>query len=164
LSRAAFLLAAGAFALTGFAAHAETLMLEVGVAEVVRTTGKASTILLGDPSVAEVTTIDETTLVVAGKKPGRTTLIVFDAAAMQVLSADVRIGSPVQALRQRVYKGTTGVVQEFRCSAFECAGPWAVRPSVDNVSALRAEASAAPEVSRPSTPQAGDEPSAPADP
>ncbi len=148
----------------GFSARADSLRLDVGDTQVVRTAGKASTILLGDPNVADVTTVNETTLVITGKRPGRTSLIVFDAAALEVLRSDILISGSMPAARIRLYKGATGVVQEFRCSAAECAGPTTIRSSATGASPPLNDAAVVPEPNRISTPQPIDDSMEPAQP
>lgn len=104
----------------------ELLKLDIGSAHILRTPTKAGTVIIGNPKVAEVTTLNETTLAVTAKAEGHSAVLVLDPAGAEILSLDVLVGSAPSGVTIRLYKGVTHEVQEFRCSDGACQGPWTV--------------------------------------
>ena len=74
-----FILALAAFAAAAAAAQAEGVSVAADQVERVSLRGAASDVVIGNPAVADVAMIDSRTLVITGKAPGTTSLVVFDA-------------------------------------------------------------------------------------
>ena len=71
------------------AGRPQTVSLGAGQASYVTLTGPVRDVVLGDPLVADVSVINERTLVVLGKRAGMTSLMAFDAQGRAL--ADRRI-------------------------------------------------------------------------
>ena len=70
------------FLLAGGPALAETtdpISVKVNMARILRMSGPAATVIIGNPGVADVTIQDPQTLVLTGKSYGQTNLIVLDS-------------------------------------------------------------------------------------
>ncbi|MBC7667823.1 MAG: pilus assembly protein N-terminal domain-containing protein [Gemmatimonadaceae bacterium] len=67
--------------------------LSIGDGEAVRITlsGPVRDIVVGDPQVADVSLVNDRTLVVMGKKPGATTLLAFDAGGHTLADRQVMV-------------------------------------------------------------------------
>lgn len=89
LSAVLGLYAASAHAQAPDAGRAQTVSLGAGQATYVALTGSVRDVVLGDPQVADVSVINERTLVVMGKRTGMTSLMAFDAQGRAL--ADRRI-------------------------------------------------------------------------
>jgi Flp pilus assembly secretin CpaC len=84
--------ALGALALSlASAVSAEALYVETGKAMPVRINGSASSIVVGNNNVADVTAHNDQLLFVTGKSYGTTNLLVFDKAGRQIYSAEVMV-------------------------------------------------------------------------
>ena len=79
------------------AASAEDQIIEKNVnvdwqeAQIVKLDKPAASVIVGDPTVADVSLEDPTTLVLFGKSPGETNLIVFDGSHKLLVSASVTV-------------------------------------------------------------------------
>ncbi len=78
------------------AAGAQTLqpaMLSVGDGQAVHIalSGPVRDIVVGDPQIADVSLVNERTLVVMGKKPGATTVLAFDANGRTLADRQVMV-------------------------------------------------------------------------
>lgn len=98
---------AAVFALAGGTAHAENLSLSAGQAVRISLAGAAREVVVGDPQVADISVINETTLVVLGKRPGMTSLLAFDAAGRPLAERQVVV-SENGGGGVIVYRGATG--------------------------------------------------------
>lgn len=84
--------ALGAVALSlASAVMAEPLFVETGKAMPIRLSGIASSIVVGNNNVADVTAHNEQLLFVTGKSYGTTNLMVFDKAGREIYNADVMV-------------------------------------------------------------------------
>jgi len=70
---------------------AEPLFVETGKATPIRINGAASSIVIGNNNVADVTAHNEQLLFVTGKSYGTTNLLVFDKAGREIYNADVMV-------------------------------------------------------------------------
>lgn len=61
------------------AANAEPVTVKVNMARILRISSPASTVIIGNPGVADVTIQDPQTLVLTGKSYGQTNMIVLDS-------------------------------------------------------------------------------------
>ncbi len=109
-SRTACLLAAAfliAFGATGARPSWATGLIAVGLdqAKLVRLQEPAADIIVGNPSIADVSVENSKLLVVTGKSYGSTNIIVIDAKGAQILNSDLSVIDPAHGL-VTVHKGT----------------------------------------------------------
>lgn len=71
------------------------------------------TVILGNPAIVGVDFVDDRTLILSGRAPGITNLILMDDMGEMVMNREIRVTAPVQGL-VTVYKGTSP--QIFVCS------------------------------------------------
>lgn len=69
--------------------HSENLIVKVDRAKVYRLSKPASTIIIGNPAIADATVEDERTLVLTGRAFGVTNLIVLDAKGEPIVDETV---------------------------------------------------------------------------
>ncbi|KQY35564.1 pilus assembly protein CpaC [Caulobacter sp. Root487D2Y] len=78
---------------------AAPLSVSAGAAARIVLSGPVRDIVVGDPSVADVSLVNERTLVVLGKKAGATTILAFDARGRALADRDVVVSDvPTQAV------------------------------------------------------------------
>jgi LysM repeat protein len=70
-----------------------TIDLISDLAAILRLSRAAGTIVIGNPVIADATISDEGTLVLTGKAPGTTNLVVFDKNGAELLNRLVRVSS-----------------------------------------------------------------------
>jgi len=74
-------------------------------------------IVVGDPTVADVSVVNERTLVVLGKKPGATTILAFDAQGRALADRDVVVSDiPTRAVIVQRGASTATYACGDRCS------------------------------------------------
>ena len=76
-------------------ALAEDMALAVEHAQVVRLPGDASTVIVGNPSIADALVHDGRTLVLTGRLQGRTNIIALDRIGRVIYSSDVVVTNPI---------------------------------------------------------------------
>lgn len=96
---------------------AADLSLAAGEAASLSVNGAVRDVVVADPSIADVSVVNERTLVVMGKHPGVTTLMAFGAsgatlAARQVVVSEIGDGGVT------VYRGATA--NSYACGAARC--------------------------------------------
>ncbi len=96
---------AAVFAFAGAAAHAENLSVAAGQAVRIGLSGPVRDVVVGDPTVADVSVVNERTLVVMGKRAGMTTVLAFDAAGRPLSDRQVMVSDAAGAIT--VYRGVT---------------------------------------------------------
>lgn len=81
--------------LAAFAAPALAVELEVAPehAAVVRLPGDASAVIVGNPAIADALVHDARTLVITGRVPGRTNIIVVDRVGRVIYAHDILVAS-----------------------------------------------------------------------
>lgn len=98
----------GAFALpttaSGDAAAQEAIAVPVDEAQLVRLERRAADVIVGNPSIADITVQNGELLVVTGKSFGITNVIVLDAAGEKILDQKVRVRTDPNRL-VHLYKG-----------------------------------------------------------
>ena len=94
-------------------AASEPIDVTIDFAKVMKLTRPASTIIVGNPGIADASVGDETTLVLTGKTAGTTNLIVLDENGAEVVNSIVRVSSDIRALTTVFYGGTR---QTFSCA------------------------------------------------
>jgi Flp pilus assembly secretin CpaC len=99
---AALLLATSAQAAPAFAQDA-ALSVSIDHARVLKIDRAAETIIVGNPSIVDVTVHDARTLVLTGRSYGVTNLVVLDAQGDAVIDESVAVGS-VETASVRVYR------------------------------------------------------------
>lgn len=106
IAGSAFLLAAGA--MTAAPAAAETLIVEVDRASVLRLASPAATIILGNPAIADALVKDSRMIVVTGKSYGATNLIVLDGEGNTVEEITLHVRAADEGI-VTVQRGTSRV-------------------------------------------------------
>ncbi len=95
------------------AAQAQSLSIRVDQASRLALPGVARDVVVGNPAVADVTVLDGRNLVIVGKGPGVTNLLVVDARGRTLLDREVVVGGGDQG---RVAYIRGGSIQTFACS------------------------------------------------
>ena len=99
------------------AAAAGPLSISAGAATRIVLSAPVRDLVVGDPSVADVSLVNERTLVVLGKKAGATTILAFDAHGQTLADRDVVV-SDVPAQGVVVQRGVNAATYACgdRCS------------------------------------------------
>lgn len=101
---AASLIAPLMAATPAMAESAEPIAVNVNMARVLRISAPASTVIVGNPGIADVTIQDPQTLVLTGKSYGQTNLIVLDSYGEPIADTLVEV-KQMQAGVMTVYQG-----------------------------------------------------------
>lgn len=112
-----FILALAAFGAVAAAAQAESVSVAADQVQRITLRGSAADVVIGNPEVADVAMIDSRTLVVTGKAPGTTSLVVFDNARRVLFDGPVSVS--VRAGHVAMVRGTEGGAEE---KLFTCYG------------------------------------------
>lgn len=86
------------------AAAADTLVVPIDHSTRLNVAGSASSVVVGNPQVADVTVVDSHTVFVSGRGFGQTDVVVLDAAGRTLYAGEVLVGSPSGG-RVSVYRG-----------------------------------------------------------
>jgi Flp pilus assembly secretin CpaC len=107
---------AAVFALAGASAHAQNMSVGPGQATNISLGAPVRDIVVADPLVADVSLVNERTLVVMGKHPGVTAIMAFDAAGRTLTNRLVVVSDNASSLT--VYRGAaaTNYVCDEQCS------------------------------------------------
>lgn len=89
------------------------ITVNVNMARVLRITAPASTVIVGNPGVADVTIQDPQTLILTGKSYGQTNLIVLDAAGQPIADTLIEVA--------QMTAGTVTVYQGLARTSLACA-------------------------------------------
>ncbi len=100
-------------------AQAETLMVNVDEAQIMKLPEKVSTIVIGNPLIADATLQSGGILVVTGKGFGATNLLALDRTGRIVMDKTVQVNGPAASSLVVVYKGVAR--ESYSCTP-EC-GP-----------------------------------------
>ena len=106
---------AAILALTGASVHAESLAVAAGQAARLTLNGAVRDVVIGDPLVADVSVVNERTLVILGKHPGVTSLMAFDGAGRPLADRQILV-SEEGGGAITVYRGATGAAN-YACGA-----------------------------------------------
>lgn len=102
---AALLASTSAFAWVESAMAADgAVSVNVNMARILRINSPASTVIIGNPGIADVTIQDPTTLVLTGKSYGQTNLIILDSVGNPIADTKVEVIQE-QADLLTVYQG-----------------------------------------------------------
>ena len=94
-------------------AQADALVVPLDHSTRLRVTGAASSVVVGNPSVADVTVVDSHTLFVSGRGYGVTDVVVLDGTGRTLYSTEVVVGV-AHTGRVSVWRGATRV--DMACS------------------------------------------------
>ncbi|WP_425999153.1 pilus assembly protein N-terminal domain-containing protein [Caulobacter sp. DWR1-3-2b1] len=98
---------AAILALTAATAHAQSLAVPAGEAVRIALDGAVRDVVVGDPLVADVSVINERTLIIMGKRPGITTVMAFDGAGRSLADRQVQVSDNGAAIT--IYRGNANV-------------------------------------------------------
>ena len=90
------------------------LPIAAGQASYVSLSGPIRDVVVGDPSIADVSVVNERTLVVLGKRPGVTSLLAFNAAGRPLADRQIVV-SENGGGGVTVYRGVTA--SNYACGA-----------------------------------------------
>ena len=108
-------------ALLSAAAHADGLNITWREARVVKLAKPAVSVVVGDPTVADVTLDDPTTVIVFGKTPGETNLIVLSASQELLLDWQLVVNPITQGHVSIMASGDKGPVETlYSCGGERC--------------------------------------------
>ena len=96
-----------------FAGDSQSYKVEINKTEILRLPGAAASIILGNPSIADVTVQASDLLFVVGRGYGETNLIILDGNGNTMMDADVQVVNSLPAHGVRLYKGTSR--QTYSC-------------------------------------------------
>jgi Flp pilus assembly secretin CpaC len=108
---------AALLALAGVSARAESLSVPAGEVARIALSGPVRDVVVGDPLIADVSVINERTLVILGKRPGFTTVLAFDSAGRSLADRQVIVSESGAGVT--VYRGAADV-GIYACGA-QCA-------------------------------------------
>ncbi len=91
-----------------------TLRVPMNRAVVVETQGAFSDISIANPGIAEISTINERTIYVLGKIPGRTTLTLLTADGQLMANVDVQVSPDIAEFKERLQQILPGEPIEVR--------------------------------------------------
>ena len=98
-------------------AQAESTVIHLNQSRRVVLRGTAANIIVGDPSVADVTVIDSHSVILQGKGYGSTDVLVMDRAGRTLLDDHVMVSAPGNRIVVTIHRGINvapGV--EFSCT------------------------------------------------
>lgn len=103
----------------GSVALPNTFELTVGFADILRIEGNVSTIVLGEPSIADASPLDAGTILLTGRTPGTTNLIALDESGNVLADLLLHVGSrqPGSVTVRRALD-----VQVYTCASGLCDG------------------------------------------
>ncbi len=107
-SRRSFRLVAALSGLAAFAAGpalADALTVPIDHSVRLSVAGAASSVLVGNPAVADVTVVDSHTVFVLGRGYGQTDVVILDRAGQTIYSGEVTVAA-VGGNRVSVYRGS----------------------------------------------------------
>ena len=104
---------------------AEGVFVAAHQAKRITLSGSAADVVVGNPEVADVALIGPRTVVVIGKAPGTTSLLVFDKAQRVIFEGPVSVGAAGGQVS--MVRGTEGG-DPAREQVFTCVGTCSVRP------------------------------------
>jgi Flp pilus assembly secretin CpaC len=106
-------LAAALLSFGAAAAAASRLDVEINQSRRIGLRGAAANVVVGDPTIADVTMLDAHSVIVTGKGYGSTQVMVMDRAGRMLLDSHVAVRAPDDG-RLTLYRGVAA--SEFSCS------------------------------------------------
>lgn len=90
---------------TAHAGGAQSYTVELNKTEIVRLPGAASSIIVGNPKIADVTVQSSDLIFVVGRGYGETNLIILDAQGNTMMNADLQVVNTLPDNGVRLYNG-----------------------------------------------------------
>jgi len=100
----------------------KTYSVELNKTEVVRLPSPASTVIVGNPSIADISIHSPDTIFVIGRSYGETNLTILDHAGHTILDADIQVNNNVPRNGLRVFYGASAR-ESYNCSPYCAAAP-----------------------------------------
>ncbi len=104
-------------------ASAQSYSVELNKTELVRLNQSANAVVIGNPSVADVSVHSDRTLFVIGRNFGETNILVLDAAGSVIMDANVVVTNTPPANGVRVYRGSNADRSTYNCSPYCIPAP-----------------------------------------
>ena len=101
---------------------AQTYSVALNKTEVVRLPAAASTVIVGNPQIADISIHSPDTIFVIGRSYGETNLTVLDRNGHTILDADIQVNNNVPRNGVRVFFGANAR-QSYNCSPYCAAAP-----------------------------------------
>lgn len=98
-------------------AQSRPVSVEIDHSTRVQLGGPAGTVIVGNPSIADVTVVDANTLFITGRGYGATEIVVVDTIGRTIFQGDVVVTAP-QAGHVRVWRGASAT--DMACAS-SCA-------------------------------------------
>lgn len=95
--------------------------VDLNKTEIVRLPQNAGAVVIGNPTIADVTVHSANTLFVVGRGYGETNLIVLDASGHTIMNADIQVINKVSSQGVRLYNGKTR--ESYSCVPFCMPSP-----------------------------------------
>ena len=108
-------------------AQSQTTDVEIDRVQRIQLRGAASSVIVANPDVADVTVVDASTLFISGRDFGSTELVVVDAIGRTLFQTVVNVTAPAQG-HVRVWRGGQSV--DMACGA-SCAPSQRQAPDPD---------------------------------
>ena len=89
-----------------FAGSSQSYTVELNKTEILRLPGAASSIIVGNPKIADVTVQSSDLLFVVGRGYGETNLIILDGQGNTMMNADLQVVNTLPQSGVRLYNGT----------------------------------------------------------
>lgn len=117
MAATALLLTATAIAPAALASdNGQVYRVELNKTSILNLPGRASTVLIGNPDIADVTVQALDTLFVVGRGYGETNLIVMDAQGKTMLNVDVQVVNTLSSHGVRLYNARSR--QTYSCAPY----------------------------------------------
>ncbi len=104
-------------------AAAKALVVPLNHAARLAISGTAASVVVGNPTIADVTVVDSHTVYVTGKGYGTTDIVVLDARGRALFGGDVTVAAPGGSVS--VYRGATKTSAACNPGCVETADPTA---------------------------------------
>ncbi len=98
------------------AGGAQNYTVEINKTEIVRLPGAASSIIVGNPKIADVTVQSSDLIFVVGRGYGETNLIILDAQGNTMMNADLQVVNTLPGNGVRLYNGSNR--ETYSCIPF----------------------------------------------
>ncbi len=99
----------------------QTYSVELNKTEIVRLTGSANAVVIGNPAIADVSVHSDNTIFVVGRSFGETNVIILDKYGSTLLNANVQVTNNLPATGVRLYSGTNR--QTYNCAPYCLPAP-----------------------------------------
>jgi len=106
-------LAAAALLLGALPAQAQSMVVRTDQAVRIALPGAAKDVAVGNPEIADVTVLDARNIVIIGKGPGTTNVVVLDRTGRMILDRTIVV-TAADSGQVSIYRG--GAVSQFSCS------------------------------------------------